>query len=477
MAQIAVSSSTILADSALYHRYLKGQSLYSETSPSTATSDETLVPSAYHWDLQETCKPMSAAFNYISTKLSQEGLSIHLIISDQHPSVIPVWQLPYKSQVTLCKIVRKACQKYNLAPSWMTALAALSKKDLPEVFETFKPDAYIIRRSMLQRELVYSSEGLTLLSIDHIFTLKQLLRTFSKREWVSSSRESCLESCVHLLHRIHRVYTGKPASAAYIERVYKEIPFQGAELEEVIVEYNARYCTATICEVDFQPKFSPVYHDDGSANLIFKTTCQLSDSTDPPRVKSMDDHSAELFSQTTYQLPDPTSSPRAKSLDSSGDLVSPLEVDLDMVRIWEALPLEADAGDDGIPSPSSIHYPSIPQPSSTPPSRPPITTASQLPFPPPQFPPPTYPLPPPPPMSRSSISSRNTISTYSTESDHYDLPPPPPLKITKRSSSQPTAFPSPPGYRGATLPLLASSVFTDTGSAVDGGGFVGGQCA
>ena len=471
MLQMAFSSLPPV-DSTLYHRYLKGQSLYSETTSSTLTSAE--APYACHWDLQETCRPASAAFDFIATKLSQEGLSIHLIISDQHPSAIPVWNLPYKSQITLCKIVRKACQKFNRGPvpSWMTAIASLSKRDLPNVFEAFTPDAYIIRRSMLQREIVYSSEGLTLLSIDHIYTLKQLLPPLSKSNWTSDSRNRHLSTCVDLLHRIHSVYTGKPASAAYIERVYRELPFSGRELEEVILEYNARYCTATIFDVNFQPDFA--YH------------------TPPDRT-----------SKSTFSLPELTTQPSVESTPaSSHEQVSPLEVDLDIVRIWDAIPQEPDYdyeyddhhNNNNIPSPSSVTYPSITKPSSTPPRIPPIATASQIPFPPPRSPPPSYPLPPPPaPPPRSVLrslprsqpqstpSSPDTISTYPSDDNEYynhlpHLPPPPPapapLKITKRTSSRPAVFPAPPGWKGTALPLLASSVFSDVGSAVDGGSVI-----
>lgn len=484
-------------NSLFYHRHLKGESLFSVTDvptvqsmPRPAEPQNCSQPVTYQWDLQETCKPLSPAFDYISSQLAQESLSIHLIVSDQSPFVIPVWDLPLKSQITLCGIVRKACRIFNVAPRWMTALASLPEKDLPRIFGAYRADDYLVRRSMLQREVVYSSDGLTLLSIDHIFTLKQLLCTLSKKGWVAASRESCLASCVRLLHRIHSVYTGKPASAAYIERVYKDIPFHDDELEEVVTEYNARYCTASIYDLSFQPDYASIHFEgeDGSS------------------------------ASEAQELPDSSVPSTDRNTKVSDELVSPMDVELDMVRVWESVALSSPNPDYALASPVSVFYPSVQKPASsrtsnksshtygtTPPSIPPFATASQIKFPPPASPPPSYPPPPTPPSSTAqqipqhhlnhrsipSTSSSLPISslTSNNETDRQDdsinqqpltIPslPPSPLKIIKRasepspaplSSSSPSpyynfysrTFPPPPNLRDSTVfPQLASSVFT-----------------
>ena len=427
-------------DNVLYHQYLKGEvssnetdSVHSDATPSQVDCDDPPKSPAYHWDLQETCKPLFPAFDYISETLSQEGLSIHLIVSDQSPFIIPVWHLPPKSQIILCKIIRKACKKFGVTPSWMTALSSIQKKDLPTVFETYTPGAYVVRRSMLQREVVYSSEGLTLLSIDHIYTLKQLLCTLSKREWVSTSRAICLASCVHLLHRIHSVYTGKPASAGYIERVYKEVPFQDEMLKEVVAAYNASYCTASIYEVAFQPDFSSLPQQE-------EATISRCSSTVP-----------ELPEETTH-IP-PTS-----SIESSNDdtAVSPLaDLDLSTLHTWDIVSISEDY--EVAHPPQSITHPVIQKPSSlmatarstsaSPEIAQSITPSTAFPPPPP---PPSYPLPSPPSSPQYSISSLDE------EAWMYDSPPSP-LRISK------------PFPRATSLPLLSPSVFSDAvESAVEG---------
>lgn len=488
------TSSLASMDSFLYHRYLKGESLYSNAYASTADSmsspvesDDYPMSGAYCWDLQETCKPLFPALDYISSKLSQEGLSIHLIVSNQCPFVIPVWELPPKSQVALCKLFRKACRKFDLAPSWMTVLASLAKADLPQVFNAYRADAYVVRRSVLQKEIVYSSNGLTILTIDHLFTLKQLLCTLSKQQRKCSLREYCLASCVHILHRIHKIYTGKPASAAYLERVYKETPFQDDAFEEVVTEYNARYCTASIYDLSFQPEYFSVHLEDKAGA--------------PPKA--------------AQEPPDSGVSLNDRNIDVSDELVSPLDRGLDLVRTWETQSLGNPNPDYALPGPISVSYPSIQAPTSsrssssnsstnsspnsnkpTPPSISPSATSSQLTFPPPLVPPPSYPLPPLPTSAhqqrtqqhnhhRSMPSASNSLPISSISSDQADeveekedgiphqnptaLLPPSPLKITKGASQLTTSashyfrtFPPPPRLRDSTpFPLLAPSAFTD----------------
>ena len=229
---------------------------------------------------------MRPALDFISERLVKNGLQIALLVSDQAPFVIPVWELPRKTQIILTRIVRKACSKFQISPSWMTALASLDgKKDLPRIFDQCKPDDYIIRRSLLQREIVYTAEGLMLLSVDHIYTLKQLLCTLAKPDWVAWSREICLSSCVHLLRRINAIHDGTPFTKGYIARVYSDIPFVGKIYDEVKGEYDATFCTANIRDVVSEADFGTSYYTDFEAptaiertNAIVKSVVELQDT-------------------------------------------------------------------------------------------------------------------------------------------------------------------------------------------------------
>ena len=294
-----------------------------------------LASQTFRWDLQTTCKPMLPAFQYISRKLSERGLQVHLIISDHEPYVIPVWCLPRTSQLILAKIVRKARSKFNLRPSFLTALAThSSKKDLPKIYGIYRPDSYIVRRSIVQHEVVFSDEGLTLLSIDHIYTFKQLLCTLSKKDWVPCAREICLSSSVHLLHRINQIYTNPKASRGYIARVYKEIDFPREVYEEVCSAYNVNFCTASIKDVTtLEPDYSALA-DVGPGW----------DDTSP----------------STAELPDTSTS---DARNTTADLVSPIAtVDLSTLQTWETPRQEGNE----FLGPRTYTYPPIKKPSEVP---------------------------------------------------------------------------------------------------------------
>ena len=259
------------ATNSFYHQCLRGVShLKQASTPSNAATLHPLnpvtPPSHFQWDLAATSTSIYPALDFISQQLVKHGLQISLLVSDQAPFVIPVWELPEKSQIILTKTIRKACNKFRVSPSWMTAMAALDgKKELPRIFEQHKPDSYIIRRSLLQREIVYSAEGLMLLSVDHIYTLKQLLCTLSKPDWVLWSRHVCLSSCVHLLRRINAIHDGTQFTKAYMARVYLDVPFAAETFDEVNAEYDATYCTANIRDVVSEADFASSCYTDFEA--------------------------------------------------------------------------------------------------------------------------------------------------------------------------------------------------------------------
>lgn len=297
-------------------------------------------PSSFNWDLPATSAPMLPAFRYISNKLTQRELSVALIISDHEPYVIPVWPLPRKSQIILAQIVRKAVKKFSLQPSWLTALASASNKCLPKIFDTHRPDSYIVRRSIVQHELIFGEEGLTLLNIDHIYTFKQLLCTLSKRNWVPRARDVCLSSCVHLLHRINEVYTDPKMSGGYLKRVYLDVEFQKQAYEEVTSAYNVNYCTASIKDVTMlEPDFTA-----------------LSDIT-------LDFEREEL---PTPEAPSPVAElPDTSPESSTEDLISPIAtVDLSTLDTWNIHPTDEENFD--IISPITVKYPTVRQPSDIP---------------------------------------------------------------------------------------------------------------
>lgn len=306
-----------------------------ESVTSQETSALPPVPPSFHWDLQKTCRPMIPAFHYISHKLFKRDLAIALIIADREPYVIPVWPLPRKSQLILAKIIRKACKKFALGPSFLSTIASISNKDLPKFFEAHEPDSYIVRRSIVQNEIIFSDEGLTLLNMDNVYTFKHLLCTLSKPDWVSNSRDVCLFSCVHLLHRINEVYTDPKLSRDYVARVYKEVEFKQEAFDEVASAISTTYCTASIRDVTMlEPDYTAL------------TGMALDWEGD-------DEGAAEL--------PDTSTTPDHGS--NSDHIISPIAtIDLSTLDSWETEEVPPPAVP--IDPPERVKYPLIRRPSS-----------------------------------------------------------------------------------------------------------------
>lgn len=235
----------LLQDSATERVYGLRRPTKAKTAPITGPPDG--VGSgpelfSFEWDMQSTCIPMLPAVRYISRKLAQRKLYIALIVSDQGRTVMPAWQLPRPTQLILTKIVRKACSKFRHGPNWMTVMAASSsKQNASEIFDIDGVDPYLIRRSMIQHEVIFSGEGLILLTIDHVYTLKRFVSMLSTITRAPLSRPKCLFACIELLRRISLIYTGRKPLKGYFLRVYENVPIDAETLKEVFTTYMMKY--------------------------------------------------------------------------------------------------------------------------------------------------------------------------------------------------------------------------------------------
>lgn len=213
--------------------------IVSETKCDLTRSQE---PPFCHWDTQSMCMTLFPAFRYISRKLAQRRIYVALIVTDYGQSIMPAWPIPRSTQVLLAKIVRKACLKFHFGSSWMTALGSTSgKRSSKDFFDIDRFDPYLLHRSLVQHEVIFGGDGLTLLSVDYIHTFKHFLAVLSSINWVPLSRVVCLASCVELLHRINNLYTGRKPLRGYFLRVYNDIEINEATLDEVCKAYDLKY--------------------------------------------------------------------------------------------------------------------------------------------------------------------------------------------------------------------------------------------
>ena len=304
-------------------------------------------PANIHQDLQSTCTWMTPALQYISRKLTERELSVALIISEHEPHIIPVWPLPRKSQTIVAQIIRKAVKKFSLQPSWLTTIASAPNKRLAEIFESHRPDSYIIRRSIIQNELIFSEEGLSLLHIDRIYTFKQVLCTLSRRDLVPHTRDSYLSACVQLFRRINEVYTDPKLSPGYLARVYKEVEFQKASFEEVNRAIETNYCTASIKDfTSLEPDFSAL----SESHLEFETEDANENGAE---VKY------ELGSSPVAELPDTSSNTESLSHDPRHGIISPVATSDSETTQNSCDERNSDESFDII-SPLTVRHPTIP---------------------------------------------------------------------------------------------------------------------
>ncbi|GAD93075.1 conserved hypothetical protein [Paecilomyces variotii No. 5] len=198
-------------------------------SPDANFDFETLVPSA---------RP---ALEYISTKLQQKSIHLTLLVGWEKPfptsqssdlTVIPVTVLDQQSRKVLERIIEKASRKFSLGQSWVDALAAGQLQR--------HSNEYLNEQSLRQNEILFSEEGLTLLSIDRVYMFKRRLSILSHGK-TRIPEETYISSCVHLLRQTIKHLQGRPFSKAFFHRVYDHLDVSGHVLVKVADAYRAKY--------------------------------------------------------------------------------------------------------------------------------------------------------------------------------------------------------------------------------------------
>lgn len=118
----------------------------------------------------------------------------------------------------------------------------------------------MIRRSLRQNHVLFSSEGLTLFALDQLYTFKCQLYTYSR-----SLSSYDLGLAVDDLHRLVLSQSGRPISKAYLTRAYDWLGFSRAALADVNEHYKLAY---------------------GGARRLAGIHTQDSDSRSPPPLKT-----------------------------------------------------------------------------------------------------------------------------------------------------------------------------------------------
>jgi hypothetical protein len=94
----------------------------------------------------------------------------------------------------------------------------------------------LIHRSLIQNEVVFSSEGLTLLAVDHVYTFKTHLHTYSR-----TLSASDLTYAVDELRRLVLAQHGRRITKAYLMQAYAWLGISLAALVDVNEGYKVAY--------------------------------------------------------------------------------------------------------------------------------------------------------------------------------------------------------------------------------------------
>lgn len=214
------------------------------SSSQTLTTDMISPPlSPGDYDNSETIATSTMpALEYISSKLQQKLMHVTLLVGRGAPMpasdemmVIPVTSLDEADSQELQRIVAKAVRKFGLGNSWAEALSRSRRER--------DANSYLVQQSIRQNEVLFSREGLTLLSMDRLYTFKRRLCVLSRQAGGMSQDaiQPYIASCVQLLHRTITDFQGRTFGKAFFHRVYKQLDIDDQLLTRVARAYREEH--------------------------------------------------------------------------------------------------------------------------------------------------------------------------------------------------------------------------------------------
>ncbi|KAF7518382.1 hypothetical protein PCG10_000502 [Penicillium crustosum] len=214
--------------------------IYVPNSPRTLTNEMISPPLSpeFSFDSETVTPSLLPALEYISSKLQQRMMHVTLLIGRGKPyptgqpsdlMIIPIHTIEPQAWRVLERAIFKGSRKFSLGSSWTDAISRSQ-------YERQAND-HLVKQSILQNEVIFSQEGLTLLNMDRIYTFKRRMCILSTRPFSRDDKQS-MSSCVRLLHRIVKDFSGRPFSKAFFHRVYEQLDVPDEQLTAVAVAYK-----------------------------------------------------------------------------------------------------------------------------------------------------------------------------------------------------------------------------------------------
>ncbi|KAJ5307491.1 hypothetical protein N7476_008147 [Penicillium atrosanguineum] len=224
-------------------RFGRPTGIYVPSSPVRLTNDMISPPlsSDFNFDAETVTLSALPALEYISKKLQQRMMHVTLLVGRGKPyptgepsdlMIIPITFLDAPAWRILERAISKAAKKFSLGQSWSDALNRSQYER--------HANEYLVQQSILQNEVVFSQEGLTLLNMDRIYTFKRRLCILSNRPF-SRTDDQSMASCVKLLHRLIDDFQGRPFSKAFFHRVYEQLDVRDDLLTVIAAAYKSTH--------------------------------------------------------------------------------------------------------------------------------------------------------------------------------------------------------------------------------------------
>ena len=222
-------------------RFARPTGIYVPNSPTRLLTNDMISPPLspdFNFDSEAVIPSILPALEYISSKLQQRMMHVTLLVGRGKPfptgqssdlMIIPITQLDPPSWRVLERAIAKGAKKFSLGQSWSEALGRSQYER--------HANEYLVQQSIMQNEVVFSQEGLTLLNMDRIYTFKRRLCILSSRPF-SRTDDQSMTSCVQLLHRLMSDFQNRPFSKGFFHRVYEQLNVPDELLTTIATAYK-----------------------------------------------------------------------------------------------------------------------------------------------------------------------------------------------------------------------------------------------
>lgn len=209
-----------------------------------------------HLDFNTISPAVRSALDHVSLKLQRKGVHATFVVFRDKPlpighgnklDTLPISPLDDPTRRSFNYAVRRAAKKFSLRRDWICCQSSPSPSSSSFTTEgaAAAPDIpnweYIVRRSVLQNSVLFSQEGLTLLNVDHILSLKQQLSALSRGSTSHIPETIYMDSCVWLLRQIIRETGGRPFTRGFFHCAYDHLHVPDGLLVALAQEYALKH--------------------------------------------------------------------------------------------------------------------------------------------------------------------------------------------------------------------------------------------